>query len=96
MNILRKLLLKLAGGVARETHQKMRNQCARNLRMMRKVKRYTKFGGTCPRCLRSYKIEVDILSKAETRRVAHCSHCKKRPVLWWYSPYEITEIKEMW
>jgi len=92
--MFRKLLLWIAGGVARKTHQKMRDQCARNLRMMRKVKRYTKFGGVCPRCYRSFEVDVDILSKAKTRRVAHCPHCKKHPAMWWYSPYEI-EVKEM-
>lgn len=106
MNIFRKLFLKLAGGSPKEDYKTIVEQCKLERKekgvlngTLRRIRTSIYFGSQCPMCRRTYKIHIDITKplKDEKRPVqpAHCMHCRKRPMLWWFSMFEITSIKEV-
>jgi uncharacterized protein YbaR (Trm112 family) len=99
MNIFRRLLLNLAGGSPREKYIELRKDNAVLNGTLRRIQTSISFGSQCPMCRRTYKIHIDITKplKDEKRPVqpAHCPYCKHRPMLWWFSMFEITSIKEV-
>lgn len=106
MNIFRKLLLNLVGGIEKERYDKVeytKNKYNEELLVVKtqlhRIRTSIYFGAQCPMCRRTYEIHIDITKplKDEKRpaQPAHCPNCRKRPMLWWYSMFEITSIEEV-
>ena len=99
MNIFRRLLLNLAGGSPREKYIDLRKDNAVLNGTLRRIRTSIYFGAQCSMCRRTYEIHIDITKplkdKKRPAQPAHCPYCKQRPLLWWFSMFEITSIEEV-
>ena len=107
MNLVRKLLLNLAGGVEKKRYDKVeytKDKHNKELLLVKtqlhKIRTSISFGAQCPMCYRTYEIHIDITQPLKDKRQpakgVHCPHCRhKHPMMWWYSKFEITSVKEV-
>lgn len=89
---LRNLLLKIANGIRKEEYLYIEG-------ILKKIQSSIRFGGQCPSCLRTFEIVVDITKpltdKKQGSKAVHCPFCKRHPIIWWFSQYEITSAKHI-
>ena len=99
MNLVRKLLLNLAGGSPKEEYLELKKENGVLNQTLRRIKTSISFGAQCPMCYRTYEIHIDITQPLKDKRQpakgVHCPRCRhKHPMMWWYSKFEITSVKE--